>query len=113
MLGYDAPYWDQWWKIPLIVKSFDGTIALADYWTLINEHRVFFPSLITIPLARITHWNLAYELALTLLFGIAVFAVLCRAILTTQNPEDRKQVWPIIPLISLLMFSYSQHNIWM
>ena len=113
ILGYDAPYWGQWWKIPLIVKSIEGTIRFEDYWTLINEHRVFFLNLLTIPLARITHWNMAYELLLTLLFGFGAFVVLCRTILAAENPEQRRRIWPIIPVISLLMFSYSQHNIWM
>jgi hypothetical protein len=113
MLGYDAPYWDQWWKIPLIVKSFEGTIVFGDYWMLINEHRVFFPNLLTIPLARATHWTIGYELTLTYLFGIVSFLVLCQSLLLGTDGTEKRQVWSIVPLISLLMFSYSQHNIWM
>lgn len=74
--GYDAPYWDQSWKIPMIEKAFDGTLRFGDYWTLINEHRVFFPNLIAVPLARLTHWDLRVELALSLVFATLVFALI-------------------------------------
>lgn len=113
LFGYDAPYWDQWWKIPLIVKAFEGTIGIADYWTLINEHRVFFPNLITIPLARLTHWTIGYELALTLTFGVATFGLIAHTILKGATDATRGRILRILPIISLLMFSYSQHNIWM
>lgn len=113
LFGYDAPYWDQWWKLVLIDKAFEGTLEFADYWTLINEHRVFFPNLLTIPLARLTHWNLYYELALTLVFATLSFLVV-GALLKRLQCQTEKQIgfW-VLPTISTLMFSMSQRGIWM
>ena len=113
LIGYDAPYWDQWWKIPLIVESIEGTIGLSDYWSLINEHRVFFPNLITIPLAGMTNWTIGLELILTLIFAIVAFLLLSSCIIKKDPRSDSRGLWPIVPVISLLMFSYSQDNIWM
>ena len=104
--GYDAPYWDQWWKTPLVAKAFEGTLRVGDFWTLINEHRVFFPNLITVPIARITHWDLRVELGLT--FGFATLAF-CIVIFLFRRSELH---WPL-PIAAVLFFSYSQHAVWM
>lgn len=110
--GYDAPYWDEWWKIPLIEKAFEGTLRLSDMWSLINEHRVFFPNLITVPLARLTHWNLYAELAVTLVFGTLTFALLVAILLRAERAlELRGSLWAL-PMAAVLLFSFSHHAVW-
>ncbi len=111
--GYDAPYWDQWWKVPIIEKAFDGSLAFGDLWTQINEHRVFFPNLITVPLARLTHWDLRIELALTLLFATLLFgliALLFRRAESADRP-GAATLWPL-PIAAVLIFSFAQHAVW-
>lgn len=107
--GYDGPYWDSWWKVPLIVEAFEGEFGVADCWVLVNEHRIFFPNLLTVPIARWTHWTVGVELALTIVFAAAAFMIIARVIL---KDVDAAHHW-LIPFVSLLMFSYSQHNVWM
>ena len=110
--GYDAPYWDQWWKIPMIEKAFEGTLTFRDHWTLINEHRVLFPNLIAVPLARLTHWNLRVELALTLLFATLAFALIT-LLFRRADPASSGSgtLWPL-PIAAALVFSFAQHMVW-
>ncbi len=110
--GYDAPYWDQWWKIPIIEKAFEGTLSFGDYWTLINEHRVFFPNLITVPLARLTHWDLRVELALTLVFATLAFGLIA-VLFRRADPASSGSgtLWPL-PIAAMLVFSFAQHMVW-
>lgn len=110
--GYDAPYWDQWWKIPMIEKAFDGTLTFRDYWTLINEHRVFFPNLIAIPLARLTQWDLRVELALTLVFATLAFGLIA-VLFRRADPASSRSgtLWPL-PIAAMLAFSFAQYMVW-
>ncbi len=110
--GYDTPYWDEWAKLPLVMKAFDGTIRLSDYWTLINEHRVFIPNLILIPLAKATHWNLYWELLVTLVSATLAFAIFVIMILRWEKKYDRHGTLWVVPLTALLWYSFSQHNVW-
>src|SRR6267142_5943506 len=48
----DVPYLDQWDFAPLIDKMYQGQLTFHDLWMQFNEHRIFFPKLIMLGLAR-------------------------------------------------------------
>lgn len=111
---YDTPYWDQWGhQLPLILKSFDGTLRVTDLWNSVEEHRLFFPNIIFVGLARLTHWNLNCELMLLMCFAIANFVLVSKVILHSEREIDRKGTLWALPALALLFFSFSQHAIWM
>lgn len=111
--GLDAPYWDQWWYAPVIAGTFSDEFVVSDLWMRVNEHIVFVPNLVLVPLARMTHWNIRIEHALTVLLFTAVFGVLLRNALQTARDSDRAvPIW-IAPALAWLLFSYSMHAIWM
>ncbi len=35
----DVPFWDQWKLVPLLEKSYEGTLSLKDLWSQHNLHR--------------------------------------------------------------------------
>lgn len=107
--GYDGPYWDQWYQVPLIAQAFEGTLRISDCWVLVNEHRVFFPTLLTVSIAPWTHWTLGVELAILMTLMVCAFGLIVHSI---REKGAHPYPW-LIPIISLLMFSYSQHNIFM
>lgn len=110
--GFDAPYWDQWWYAPVIGRVFSGEFAVSDLWMRVNEHIVFVPNLVLVPLARLTHWNIRFEHALTLLLFTAVLGVLLReAVRAARNSGRGMPLW-IAPALAWLLFSYSMHAIW-
>src|ERR1700736_2002499 len=61
--GVDTPWGDQWDGIlPLFQKMHAGTLRLSDFFAFHNEHRIVFPRLVTLQLAKLTHWNVRAEL---------------------------------------------------
>jgi hypothetical protein len=62
--------------VPLLDKMYRGELAFPDLWAQHNEHRLLFPKIIMLVLARSTGWDIRYELALNLLLAIGIFAIL-------------------------------------
>lgn len=112
-LGYDAPFWDQWALVPMIEKGFDGSLRLADLWQLDNEHRVFLPNIVTIILARMSHWNHAVEWAATLAFATAAFLLLLRFVRKAEVSASGYPSYYFPALLSLMFFSFNQWRNWM
>ena len=67
LIGFtvDVPYWDQWDLVPLLQKMDDGSLSLNDLWSQHNEHRLLFPRLVMLVLARISDWNIYLEYAVS------------------------------------------------
>jgi len=71
--GVDVPVLDEWDGVyPLFEKWEAGTLQLAHFYALHNEHRMLFPRLAMFELARWSGWNLRTEM-----FVIWAMAVLC------------------------------------
>ena len=96
----------------MVQKSFDGTLAVGDLWRLINEHRVFFPNMITVGLARLTHWNIYYELAATQFFAALTFFLVWVAVRRAERRVGVEGSQWVIPVVGLLIFSYTQWSVW-
>ena len=61
--GVDMPWGDQWDSTRLLLEKMRaGTLGFADFFAFHNEHRIFFPRLLTLGLAKLTHWNVRAEL---------------------------------------------------
>ena len=75
--GINLVYWDQWDFLPYLEKLFQGTLTIEDIFSQHNEHRLFFPRLIMLVLAGITHYNTVAEMyaswVICICSGIAVF----------------------------------------
>ncbi|MDH7513938.1 MAG: hypothetical protein QHH14_13405 [Clostridiales bacterium] len=109
----DVPEWDQWALVPLLEKSYGGTLTLKDFWFQHNEHRLVFPKLLMVPLARLSGWNISYELALSILLAAGIF--FCLAIVmkkTFASVLGARLRWPFI-FLSLVVFSLNQVENWM
>lgn len=110
--GYDVPFWDQWWLLQLIQKTFDGTVSVGDLWITVNEHRVFFPNMVTVALARLSHWNLYFELAFDLCLATATFLLIAWLVLRTEKTCGKRGPLWVLALISVLAFSWGQWRNW-
>jgi hypothetical protein len=109
----DVPFWDQWNFVPLLGRSYEQGVTLADLWGQHNEHRLLFPRLIMLGLAHASKYNIAWELVIILFLASATFALLwhqffraARALGCSGFP------WPV-PVISLLVFSLGQAENWL
>ncbi|MCX5772431.1 MAG: hypothetical protein NTZ09_19450, partial [Candidatus Hydrogenedentes bacterium] len=65
----DVPFLDEWEYLLILPKSYESTLTLADLFALHNEHRLLFPRLIMVALARLTHWNMIYETGAAVVFA--------------------------------------------
>lgn len=111
--GVDVPLVDQWAMPPLLEKSYAGTLTLHDLFAQYAEHRLLFPRLITIGLARLSGWNVRWELVANLLLATltgALLIVLLRRALAASG--SRMPVWGPA-LFSLLTFSLCQWENWL
>jgi hypothetical protein len=108
----DVPFWDQWNFVPLLGKSFEQGITPADLWQLHNEHRLFFPRLIMLGLAQGSGYNIAYELAVSIILAAAILALVwLQGLRVTRALEPKGLPW-FIPVFSLLVFSLNQGENW-
>jgi hypothetical protein len=109
----DVPYQDEWDLVPLLEKMYRGDLSLADIWRPHNEHRLLFPQLIMIGLARLTRWNTFWELAASTLLSIGTFALL----LAQAKMCGRQLALPGLqwaaPLFSVIVFSVNQFENWL
>src|SRR5205814_8572437 len=86
--GVDVPFWDQWnGTAPLFEKMAAGTLGFADFFAQHNEHRFFFPRLISFGLGWLTHWNVR-----SVLFVIWFLAFLCLFIIRQLIRRSGRQV---------------------
>ncbi len=108
----DVPYLDQWEFVPFLQKAMDGALTPHDFWAQHNEHRILFPRLIMLALARATHWDLRAELALNFLLGAALFALLAWQAGAAAKNAGRGEAWGLRAILSLIVFSLSQWQNW-
>jgi hypothetical protein len=106
----EVPQADEWSLVPLVEKSYQGTLQFKDLWALHNEHRLLFPRLLLLQIIRISHWQILYELLTNILFAtISFFAVLS----LIKRTELNKSLEWLIPLLSLVIFSLNQSENWL
>ena len=109
----EVPFMDEWDRIPLIEKSFRGELSFQDLWAQHNEHRILFPKMIIVALARFTSWNLWYEVAGSVLLACGCFLLIYRLIADARSFLG-EHIFPwLIPIVSALVFSLRQWENWM
>ncbi len=108
--GMAFPYWDAWHFAFILEKFQAGTLSFADFWAQHNEHRVVFPRLLMFGLARLSGWNVAWELVASMVLGVATF-LLCTAT-ALRKTATAPRPWWIVPVFSLLIFSWVQMENW-
>jgi hypothetical protein len=109
----DVPEWDQWALVPVLEKSFNGTLTLNDLWVQHNEHRLVFPKLIMVFLARLSRWNISYELTLSILLATGIFFALAFCMKKTfASLLQSESIWPYV-FLSLMVFSLNQVENWL
>lgn len=108
----DMPYMDEWDLVPLLQKSYAGTLTVRDLFLQHNESRPFFPRLIMIPLAHLTAWNINYEMGVVILLALGMFLIVAdQSIRTSRACGHRSNRW-LLPIQSALIFSILQYECW-
>ncbi len=108
----DFPFLDQWEFVPLLEKMYVGQVTFGDLWAQHNEHRLIFPRLVMLGLARYSDWNIGWELVTNVVLGTGLFAALAWQVKRTEKATDKLRVTVLMPLLSLLVFSMGQWENW-
>lgn len=107
----DVPFWDEWEYMLILPKSYEGTLSVADLFALHNEHRLLFPRLIMLALARLTHWDMVYETGAAVVFAGGAFGLIALQLRSTGR-ETGLNLLVLAPVLSLVHFSLSQWQNW-
>jgi hypothetical protein len=87
-----------------------GTLTAGDIWAQHNEHRIFFPKLLMLGLARVTHWSIKYELAVNIVLAAGILCLLARQLRQTARALEWQGLLWTIPAASVVVFSLSQYE---
>jgi hypothetical protein len=107
----DVPFADQWALVPLLDRFYRGKLAFGDLWTQHNEHRLLFPRLAMLALARLTGWNTHAEMLLSVALAGGIFAVLLSQARASARRLDTGWRW-LAPVLALIVFSLGQAESW-
>lgn len=108
-----VPFLDHWDLVPMLEKSYQGNLSFNDFWELHNEHRSLFHRLIFLGLARLTDWDIRYELAASILLALGIFGVLVWQVRRTAQDLGRPELRWAVPATSVIIFSMSQYQDWL
>jgi hypothetical protein len=108
LYGVDTPWGDHWdGTLPLLEKMQAGTLGLADFFAFHNEHRIFFPRLLVVGLAKLTHWNIRAELLVIWILACVCSVNLWHLAQVTGWRNSRVRHWLLLAA-NVLLFSPMQ-----
>ena len=108
----DVPVQDQWSLVEDLGKYQEGSWTLADVARSHNGHRIALPRLIWVPLAFVTHWRQRPEIALNLLAGLGIFALLLRGCVKDGRELLGERGALLAVAFAILSFSFAQWENW-
>ena len=108
----DVPHIDQWALVPLLEKSYGGTLAFSDLWAQHNEHRLIFPRIIMLCMAHLSDWNIFCEYAVSVVCAMALLVITVTCLRLAEKRTGATKSYWLIPVFSLLIFSPSQWQNW-
>jgi hypothetical protein len=107
-----APFLDEFNLVPLIHKLLAHTLTFSDLMAQHNEHRLFFPQLLMLTMADISHWAIAWEIAASSLFAV-LSTLLIIQLLRQTFPDQTLLRRALIVLFSWIVLSPAQFENWL
>jgi hypothetical protein len=103
--GVDTPWGDEWDSTRLLLEKMQaGTLSLGDFFAFHNEHRIFFPRVLTFALALFTHWNVRTELLMIWILACVCSLNLWRVAQVTGWRNSHARHWLLLGT-NVLLFS--------
>jgi len=111
--GVNVPYWDEW-DTPgyFLIKAHEGSLTIKDLMAQHNESRMFFPKIISIGLAKLSGWNIKYEMFLSFVLACLISMNIYTLSERTLNISFHKRLFLIL-MTNLLIFSPMQYDNWL
>jgi hypothetical protein len=112
LFGVNVLVRDEWLMTWLIDKWFSGTLAISDFWTQHNEHRLVLVRIVILLLATITHYNVKTEMYVTQTVFLTTLIIYFLAFYDSTRASKRAKLLLFVP-ISFLVFSPRQEETWL
>ncbi len=110
--GVDTPFGDEWDSTRLLLgKMQAGTLGFGDFFAFHNEHRIFFPRLLMLGLAKLTHWNVRAELLTIWILACVCSLNLWRVAQVTGWRNTRSSYWLLLGANILLLSPLQWENL--
>jgi len=98
----------------LLQKMHSGSLTVSDVWeSHANEHKIFFPVGIELLLAKITGWNIWYELYGTLVIAIIAFLFIYLILRKTIGQSHPDLLPYLLIVFALMIFSPAPWESWL
>jgi len=109
--GLNVPFTDEFGFVRS--EAFEGHLRFELLWEQHNEHRPLLPRLIMLGLARMSDWDIRYELAANIAVALGLLAVLILLVSQTVHAlAPSLKPWLILAA-SLTTFSLAQFENWL
>jgi hypothetical protein len=110
--GVDTPFGDEWDSTWLLLEKMQaGTLGFGDFFAFQNEHRIFFPRLLTLALAKLSHWNVRAELLMIWILACVCSLNLWRVAQITGWRNSRARHWLLLGTNILLLSPLQWENL--
>ncbi len=113
LFGLNIPFVDQFTVVALLERQKANVLTLADLFAQNNENRPFFPRLIWLGLAGLSHYDVRWELWANLVIAVATFAYFAVQASRTWRQSGVPTPPLLLALISFLVFNLSQWASWL
>jgi len=108
MFGVNVVYADEWDFVPFLKMAIEGTLSYGDLLAQHNEHRLFFPRIVMITLAKLTQYNTIAEMAFGWFMILATSLLIFRISWKGISSDGLSEFALIFLPASLLLFTYRQ-----
>lgn len=109
---WQLPLWDSITNIPPLEKVFDGRVTFSDLWGKYGDHRNFTYRALTVPIAKLSHWNLIWETVLTYCFTLGSLSVIFFKLFQIKNKLGTPAFCVLVLWSALLLTSFSHSRMW-
>jgi|WetSurMetagenome_2_1015567.scaffolds.fasta_scaffold11743_2 hypothetical protein len=106
--GVNVVYGDQWNFVPILDKWHSGSLTISDLISQDAEHRYFFPRIIMLILALVTHYNTVAEMIASWLILILTTLIILWIYMRSAGLSIPSALG-FLP-VTLLLFNFRQHE---
>jgi hypothetical protein len=114
----NVPFLDEWFTPASIFSKIhdSGQISFSDLIEQHNESRLFFPKLIFLLSAYLTHWDTRHEMAIIFLMACLIatnLLYIAAKTITVEKTSKQARLLLFMALSNMLIFSPAQYENWL
>nr|ACS83716.1 hypothetical protein WISOIL_0027 [uncultured bacterium AOCefta2] len=109
----DAPRGEQWYLARYIELLYKGQFQYRFLFLQDEGEKPVFPTIVLLCLARLTHWNIYYEMLTSIMLAFATWIILTVKLISTFKECGIRNCKWIAFVLSVILFSLAQWENWL